>query len=294
MQRINGITKPFFSVIINCYNGEKYLADALQSVFDQTFRDWEVVFWDNCSTDGSRAIVARYSDERIKYCLAPEHTNLGSARVSAIAKAKGIWIGFLDVDDYWYPSKLQIQFDSIKDSKKNVGLIYGRCEILIEQEQGIPRSPRRKVRPCKRLPEGDISKEILDGNFLPSPSILYSAEALKEHAFASRFEHAPDYYFSTIISQKYSVKAVDEIICVYRKHARNLSLEKEEAGHLEGLFIANLADPDQLVANAHIARCVIYFVRKKMLLKAFCIVKDHGLWKSITSVMRLVNFRRSY
>lgn len=294
MPKINRITKPFFSIIINCYNGEKYLADALQSVFDQTFIDWEVIFWDNCSTDGSRAIVESYSDKRIKYCLAPNHTNLGSARVLAIAQAKGDWIGFLDVDDFWYPSKLQIQFDSIKTSKKDVGLIYGRCEILIEQEQDILPSPRREVRPCKRLPEGNISREILDGNFLPSPSVLYSAEALKEYAFASRFEHAPDYYFSTIISQKYSVKAVDEIICVYRKHAQNLSLEKEEAGHLEGLFIANLAGPDQLIANAHIARCVIYFVRKKKLQKAFCIVKDNGLWKSITSVIRLVNFWRFY
>jgi glycosyltransferase involved in cell wall biosynthesis len=294
MQTINRTTKPFFSIIINCYNGEEYLADALQSVLDQTFIDWEIIFWDNCSTDGSRAIVESYSDKRIRYCLAPDHTNLGRARVLAIAQAKGNWIGFLDVDDFCYPRKLQLQFDSIKKSKKNVGLIYGRCEILIEQERDILRSARREVRPCKRLPEGDISKEILDGNFLPSPSVLYRAEALKESAFASRFEHAPDYYFSTVISQKYSAKAVDEIICVYRKHARNLSLEKEEAGHLEGLFIANLADPGQLIANAHIARCVIYFVRKKKLQKAFCIVKDNGLWKSITSGIRLINFRRIY
>lgn len=294
MRKPKKTAKPLVSIIINCYNGEEYLSDALDSVLRQTFADWEIIFWDNCSIDGSRFVIKRYSDTRIKYFLAPKHTDLGRARTLAVAQATGDWIGFLDVDDYWYPKKLQLQVDTIMDSEKNVGLIYGRCETLIVTNDGISQNSIREIRPAKRLPQGDLSKEILDGNFLPSPSILYRASALRECAPATQFQHAPDYYFSVYISQKYLVKAVDEIICVYRKHSKNLSLEKEQEGYLEGLFVASSADPEQLIPNAHIARCIIYFARKNQICRALRIVKEFGLYNVIRSTMRLLNFKRIY
>ena len=58
---------PLVSVLINCYNGEKYVEAAIDSVIDQTYKNWEIIFWDNQSTDNSEKILKKYNDERINY-----------------------------------------------------------------------------------------------------------------------------------------------------------------------------------------------------------------------------------
>ena len=103
------------SVIINCFNGEKYLKKCIQSVIEQTYLNWEIIFWDNQSTDNSKNIINSFNDNRIKYFYAPTHETLYSARNFAIEKADGELIAFLDVDDIWLPLKLDIQVKLFKD-----------------------------------------------------------------------------------------------------------------------------------------------------------------------------------
>ncbi len=100
---------PLVSVIINCYNGEEYLRETLESLVAQSYTNWELIFWDNRSTDGTADVVREFSDERIRYHLAPEHTGLGAARNLALEKAAGDWLAFLDADDLWHPEKLAEQ-----------------------------------------------------------------------------------------------------------------------------------------------------------------------------------------
>ena len=97
------------SIIMNCYNGEKYLREALESVLAQTYQNWELIFWDNQSTDDSADIFKSYSDDKLKYFYAPKHTLLYEAKNSAIQKASGEFYAFLDVDDWWIPEKLEKQ-----------------------------------------------------------------------------------------------------------------------------------------------------------------------------------------
>ena len=61
------INKPLISIIINCFNGEKYLEEALTSAINQSYKNWEIIFWDNQSTDASAKIYKNYKDERFKY-----------------------------------------------------------------------------------------------------------------------------------------------------------------------------------------------------------------------------------
>ena len=81
--------KSLVSVIINCFNGEKYLREALDSVITQTYKNWEIIFWDNQSTDESAEIFNSYDDVRLRYFLAPKFTKLGQARNLAVANATG-------------------------------------------------------------------------------------------------------------------------------------------------------------------------------------------------------------
>ncbi|MBF0419919.1 MAG: glycosyltransferase [Magnetococcales bacterium] len=107
---------PKVSIIVNCYNGERYLSDALDSIYSQTYNDWEIIFYDNQSNDHSRDIAARY-DIRLKYFQSEMLIPLGAARASAVSYASGEWIAFLDTDDLWYPNKLEIQLKGLSSDQ---------------------------------------------------------------------------------------------------------------------------------------------------------------------------------
>jgi len=79
---------PLISAIINVHNGAATLREAIDSVLAQTFADWELILWDDCSTDASAFIAAKYHDPRIRYFLAPEKISLGQARSEAIKLAE--------------------------------------------------------------------------------------------------------------------------------------------------------------------------------------------------------------
>lgn len=106
---------PKVSIIMNCHNGEKYLREAIDSIYSQTFQDWEIVFFDNASTDNSAEIANSY-DDRVRYIKNNELITLGEARKEAVLQATGDWVAFLDTDDRWYPEKLKKQLDALSDT----------------------------------------------------------------------------------------------------------------------------------------------------------------------------------
>ena len=139
-----GNSSPLVSIIMNCYNGEKYLKEAIDSVIAQTYHNWEIIFWDNQSEDSSAEISKSYDDDRIRYFLAPEHTRLGQARDEAISYAQGKYIAFLDVDDLWVDSKLKSQVETLES--KNYGLLYSNAEIIFEDGRTNLYSKNKKER----------------------------------------------------------------------------------------------------------------------------------------------------
>jgi glycosyltransferase involved in cell wall biosynthesis len=112
------MTRPTVSVIMNCYNSAKYLREAIDSVYCQTYPHWEIIFWDNASTDDSAAI-AKSHDGRLRYFRGETTLPLGAARNLALERATGGLVAFLDCDDLWLPEKLATQ----------VGLFENRPEV---------------------------------------------------------------------------------------------------------------------------------------------------------------------
>ena len=113
---------------MNCYNGEAYLHKSIQSVLAQTYKNWELIFWDNRSEDKSAEIFKSYEDERLKYYHAAKHTLLYRARNEAIKKSSGEFIAFLDTDDFWEKDKLELQMPLFNDTE--VGVVYGNHFII--------------------------------------------------------------------------------------------------------------------------------------------------------------------
>lgn len=131
---------PLFTVIINCFNGEKYLSDSINSVLCQTLSDFELIIWDNCSTDASLDIAHSFRDPRIRVYQSSSHMLLYPSRNLALQKACGVYISFLDVDDVWFPTKLAKQAEAFKDS--SIGFVctafYSVNPILRKQNLFIP------------------------------------------------------------------------------------------------------------------------------------------------------------
>jgi glycosyltransferase involved in cell wall biosynthesis len=149
------MNNPLVSIIINCYNGEKYLNKAIDSVIGQKYNNWEIIFWDNCSTDSSSKIVLSFNDKRIYYNKSGAHTTLGSARASAIKKANGEYITFLDCDDIWIKDKLDIQVKLITSG--NYCFTYAGHIVISESGKIIGSYIPRQ--------ESEISFENLVENF---------------------------------------------------------------------------------------------------------------------------------
>ena len=119
---------PLISIIMNCYNGEDFLHESIKSILNQTYRNWELIFWDNQSKDKSSEIFKSYKDERLKYFLAKEHTTLYKARNLAIEKSKGDYIAFLDTDDLWEKEKLELQMHLFNNLE--VGVVFSNLWMI--------------------------------------------------------------------------------------------------------------------------------------------------------------------
>lgn len=119
---------PTVSIIMNCLNGAAHLREALDSVVSQTFADWEVIFWDNGSTDHSVAIATSYGDT-VRVFHTTQTVALGAARNRALHKAQGRYIAFLDCDDVWLPHKLEQQV-ALFHANPRVGLVCTDTELF--------------------------------------------------------------------------------------------------------------------------------------------------------------------
>ena len=171
--------KPLVSVIINCYNGEKYLREAIDSVIAQTYENWELVFWDNQSTDSTCSIVESYKDPRIHYFYAPKHTPLGEARNLAVEKANGEYINFLDADDVWSANKLAEQVKLIDPVK--VGVIFTPLCIILEKEQKLYKKMYRYFLYLEKYSyeNNDVLHKVLDKETLDIIELVKASGARK-------------------------------------------------------------------------------------------------------------------
>lgn len=104
------------SIIMPSYNTAEFIAESIQSVLAQSYKDWDLVIVDDCSTDNTDEVVKPYlSDKRIKYLKNEKNSGAAVSRNRALREAKGKWIAFLDSDDLWTPDKLSKQINFMEE-----------------------------------------------------------------------------------------------------------------------------------------------------------------------------------
>ena len=215
------VKRPEISIVMNCHNGERFLVEAIKSVLNQTYKKWELIFWNNSSKDNSEKIFKSFKDKRLRYFYTPKKVSLYVSRNAAVKKARGNFIAFLDVDDIWLPNKLKLQLKKFKDTK--VGLVYGKFikynkNSLFRKKQFITK---------KDLPEGYITKELLKNYPVGLLTIMIRKKFInnKHDIFKVKYNYLGDLDFVLRFSLKHKFAAVQECVGIYRQHDNQMQIK---------------------------------------------------------------------
>jgi glycosyltransferase involved in cell wall biosynthesis len=209
------------SIIVNCWNGGEHLSEAMESAVAQSYKDWELIFWDNASDPPLREYVEGLGDERIRYFMADRHTPLGEARNLALARAKGDYIAFLDADDFWSVDKLAKQLPLFEQNPE-VGLVYSDAHIVHE---GVV---TKRVFENQAMPEGLVFGQLLGSYFLVMSSVIIRRKALDDLLvwFDPRYEIVEEYDLFLRIAMNWQLAAVPEVLASWRWHDASTTMRK--------------------------------------------------------------------
>ena len=213
------MNKTIFSVIINCKNSEKYINEAVNSVLNQSFEDFEIIIIDNNSIDSTSDIINSLNDLRIKYFNTNIDLNLGDARNFGLNKSVGKFIGFLDSDDLWHNRKLEKSF--LQLSNKDTVFAYSNVNYFNEKENF-------KLYPKNKSFSKNIFNDLLINYNLCISSCIFSRFFLNKMKsfFDPNLEVCEDYDFFLRLSNLGLVNYTDEVLVSYRIHSANLTKTK--------------------------------------------------------------------
>lgn len=267
--------KPLVSVIIIFLNAEKFIEEAIESVFAQTYDHWELLLVDDGSTDSSTKIALRYAEqnpEKVGYLEHEAHQNRGmsATRNLGIRNAKGEYIAFLDADDVWLPQKLEQQV-KIMDSHPAAGMVYGRTQYWYSWS-GNPEDIQKDYMPELGVQSNTLVKPPrlltlcypLGEATAPCPSdILLRREMVEriggfEETFRGFYE---DQAFLAKVYLKASVFVASECWLKYRLHPDSCSSVVTKAGkyrEVRLLFLKWLAEylSQQEVKDSEISKAL--------------------------------------
>jgi glycosyltransferase involved in cell wall biosynthesis len=266
---------PLISIIVNCFNGEKYLQKALQSIIDQTYQNWEVILWDNKSTDGSKKIFLSYKEKRFKYFFSGKHVPLYNARNQAIEVSHGKIIAFLDTDDWWDEKKLEKQVALFSDDK--VGLVYSNCNLFYEDSNTI------KLFKRKKLKSGYITKELFKSYDVGILTVLIRRSAYNDIlGFNNKYSIIGDFDLVIRLSCSWKFACLQEPLAYYRIHNQNFS---STSGSLEVDELQDWLLDDNITSNKNL-KFYLSFVRQRILyLKTVSLINNKKILKALKNII---------
>lgn len=214
------VRMPKVSIIIPVYNGERYLAETLQSVAAQTEEDWEVIAVNDGSNDGSLAILeeaVRNDPGRVRV-ITISNGGVSRARNHGVREARGEYIAFLDQDDLWLPEKLHLQLDQFR-SDRSLGISYTNESII--NSQGIL-VKERALSLDGRKNRGWVFRYLIFNNFIPVSSIMIKKDVFDTiGGFDTRYALAEDYDFLLKAVRIVPVDFIDKPLVLYREHGES-------------------------------------------------------------------------
>jgi glycosyltransferase involved in cell wall biosynthesis len=224
-------TTPAVSIIMNCLDCAEDLPAALAGVRAQSFQDWEIIFWDNASTDPS-PVVAQSFGQKLRYFRSEETVPLGAARNLALREARGRYIAFLDCDDVWLEEKLEEQVALFEENPR-LGLVCTDTEIFVGA-----RTLSRVF--ARTLPaRGRGFEELMQRQWISMSSAMLRAQALHslDHWFDESLELCEEAELFYRIAHDWELDYVDAPLTRWRVHGANTTFKKFGEFARETLYI---------------------------------------------------------
>ncbi len=211
---------PLVSVIIPVYNGEKYVQECLESVYQQTYRPIEVIIVDDGSTDNSLQAVKKVPGE--KKIIAQQNRDVSHARNTGVSNAAGEFIAFLDQDDIWHHEKLEKQVQ-VFQAELEVDLIF--TDLIKFNEEGKMRHPKDRHRYASKLNDENLFAMLVRKNVLMPSAVMVKKEGfVKAGMFDPQFKTCGDYeMWLRMASKNMKFRYVAEPLTMYRYHSKNVS-----------------------------------------------------------------------
>lgn len=217
---------PFFSVLIINYNYDKFIDEAVQSVLNQTFKDYEIVICDDGSSDNSRIKIEKYKNNSNIKVVLQKNGGMASALNNCFQSSNGKYICILDSDDIFEISKLQKIYESIIE--------YPKSEIIIHKVKILSSNLRKNNRTIpNKLSLGNIAENIINQGggvygFPPASGLTFKRSICEKiFPIPLEFRRAADGYLVWASALIGEIKPIDESLTLFRIHGANNSTFKK-------------------------------------------------------------------
>ena len=232
------------SIIMPCYNSEKFISEAIESVLAQTYQNWEMLIIDDCSTDTSISRINRYlaKDKRIKLFVTKENSKSPvEPRNIGVKNAQGRYIAFLDSDDIWLPTKLDNQ------AKRFIG---DNTAVVFSYYEKISETGNRKNR-IIMSPDSVTYDQLLKGNCIGCLTAIYDIEKTGK-VFFKHIGHEDYEYWLSILNCGYLARNTNTTEALYRIRKNSISTNKLKSSKWTWYIYRK-------VVKLSLIQCVYYF-----------------------------------
>lgn len=273
------IQLPLISVVMAAYNTEKYIAQAIESILNQTFKEFEFIIIDDASTDNTWKIISKFADQdkRIRAFQNKTNQKVSYSSNKGIGKARGKYIARIDSDDWSYPYRLKLQFDFM-EKNPDVGISGGIMEIC-----------DTRLRPIVQRRYDSTDKQIRKSIFYYSPFshplvIIRKSILLKTSLYNKKYFPAEDYelYFKIGLLSKFA--NMNEVLLKYRVIDDSLTTGQTKLMELNTLkarwkYIKNRSYKIGLFAILYnlIEYISIYLIPNKIKLRIYFLIRNTRL-----------------
>mgnify|MGYP003687353709 CR=1 FL=1 len=210
------------SVIMPAFNAEKYIVESINSIINQTYKEWELIIINDGSSDKTASIIKEFStkDSRIISLENEENKGLVYTRNRGLKEAKGTFIANLDSDDIAYPERLEKQVEFMVENPQVV-LLGTACETIDSKGNQIGIEKRA-------IPKEHLKSLLVFSNYFINSSIILRKALVQNCFYQEDFAPAEDYQFFTQIMDNGEIVNLPEVLVKYRIHDQNISVLKKK------------------------------------------------------------------
>lgn len=213
---------PIVTVLMPVFNGMEYLAEAINSILQQSFKNFELLIINDGSTDGSIDLIKSFTDTRIRIIQNEKNYGLVYTRNRGLKEARGKYIAMLDCDDLALSNRLSLQVNFLNQNP-NYGLVGSQILMIDAGGQQVGKEDYNA--------HSDLIPSILFfNNYLAQSSVMIRQDLIKNYEYQKEYPPAEDYDLWVRLSRVTKIKILQKPLVKYRLHTNNVSVKKAQEG----------------------------------------------------------------